>query len=102
MLDRAIQLKTPLIQTVHEELALAKDALSPTDWRTLSNICAFLQGFYDTIKATEGRRVILDKVLPSLDFMAIKFENAITTYEAQNDQFMISSLHTGWTKILKY
>ncbi len=42
MLDRAIRLKAALVQTVHNEEALAKDTLSATDWRTLSQIRNFL------------------------------------------------------------
>jgi len=46
MLDRAIRLKAALVQTVHNEDALAKDSLSSTDWRTLSQIRDFLQVLY--------------------------------------------------------
>ena len=101
MLDRAInKLKTPLIRICAEESGLAKDKLSPDEWRTLSNIRDFLQGFYDTTKANEGRRATLDKVLPSLDFMVNRFEQAIKVYA--NDEFMAASLHAGWTKSLLY
>ncbi len=100
MLDRAIRLKAALVQTVHNEDALAKDSLSSTDWRTLSQIRDFLQGFYDTTKATEGRQATLDQVLPSLNFIVLKFERALFTY--RDHPFMKSSLHTGWTKALKY
>ena len=103
MLDQAItHLKTPILQTVHEEPGLAKDFLSHTDWLTLTNIRDFLQAFYHTTKATEGRRATLDMVLPSLDFLALRFEQAIEKYEAIQDQFMISCLQAGWSKILKY
>ncbi len=103
MLNRAIRhLKVAMIQTVHEESSLAKDLLSNTDWQTLSNIRNFLQGFYDTTKATEGRQATLDRVLPSLDFLVARFEKAIEVYEASNDQFIMSSLQAGWSKILKY
>lgn len=43
MLHRAINhLKTAILQTVHEEPSLAKDALSFSDWQTLINIRDFL------------------------------------------------------------
>jgi len=101
MLERAIhQLKTPLIQTITENKGLNKDSLTSSDWRTLTKIRDFLQGFYDTTKATEGRKATLDKVLPSLDFMVIKFEQAIKTYA--DDLFMSKYLQAGWSKILKY
>lgn len=103
MLNRAIHhLKTPILQTIHEEAGLAKDNLSHTEWQSLTNIRDFLKGFYDTTKATEGRKATLDKLLPSLDFMAMKFESAIDRFRDDQDLFMVSRLHAGWTKVLKY
>ena len=101
MIDRAIRyLKSSIIQTVYETPALSKDALAHNDWHTLTNVRDFLQAFYDTTKATEGRKATLEMVLPSLDFMIIRLEEAKTTY--QHDQFMVSSIQAGWTKALKY
>ena len=101
MLDRAMKkLKIPLQRICAEESGLAQDILSPDDWQTLSNIRDFLQAFYDTTKATEGRKATLDRVLPSLDFMVSRIEEAADTYE--NDEFMRRSLHAAYTKILLY
>ena len=81
MIDRAIRhLKQPIIRTVYEEPALSKDALTHDDWRILTDIRDFLQAFYDTTKATEGRKATLEMVLPSLDFMVQRFEEARITY----------------------
>lgn len=60
-------LKTAIIQTVHEETSLAQDSLSYTEWLNLIHIRDFLQAFYHTTKATKGKRVTLDLVLPSPD-----------------------------------
>ncbi len=103
MLNRAINhLKTPILQTIHEEIGLAKDNLSHTEWQSLTHIRDFLKGFYDTTKATKGRKATLDKVLPSLDFMAMKFEVAIKQFRDNDDVFIVSRLHAGYSKVLKY
>ncbi len=101
MIDRALrQIKQPLIHLLSEEPALTKDNLSSDDWQTSTYIRDFLASFYDTTKATEGRHATLDKVIPSLDFMAIQFEQALKKY---NDHpYMKPCLHAGFTKLLKY
>ena len=41
-------------------------------------------------------------VLPSLDFIALRFEEVLAKYEAEGNRFMVLSLGIGWTKVLKY
>ena len=101
MIDRALtKIKTPIIQLLAEEPGLQSDHLSSDDWQTLTNIRDFLASFYDTTKATEGRHATLDKVLPSLEFMAVQFDLALEKYD--DDLYMKSSLHAGYTKLLTY
>ena len=87
-------------QTIAENDGLNSDSLTSSDLRTIEKIREFLQAFYDTTKATEGSKVTLDKVMPSLDFMAIRFEDAIRTHT--DDPFMMSCLDAGYIKVLKY
>ena len=60
----------------------------------------FWEAFYDATKATEGRGATLDRVLPTMDFLADHFERAIEEF-AYHD-FMRESLHAGLIKLLKY
>ena len=96
MIDRAIRhLKTLILQTVHEEPSLTNNSLSHSNWLILTNIRDFLQAFYDTTKATKGRRASLDLVLPSLDFLVTKFEEAKETYADHSNLFIRSSLQAS-------
>ena len=94
MLDCILyHIKQVIIQTVAEESLLSSEVISANKWQTLFYIRDFLQSFYDTIKATEGRHATLDKVFLSLDFMAIKFEEAIEKYNYH--PFIKAALHAG-------
>ncbi len=103
MLNRAINhLKNPILQIIYEEIGLTKDNLLYTKWQLLTHIRDFLKGFYNTTKATKGRKATLNKVLPSLNFMAIKFEVVIKQFRDNNDIFIVLRLYTGYSKVLKY
>ena len=101
MLDWAItRIKGAIVTVTSEESNLEKDQLTAEEWRTLVNIRDFLQSFYDATKATEGHQVTLEQVIPTMDFLAAAFEDAID--EFADHKFMRESLQTGYTKLLKY
>ena len=101
MIDQALRgIKTPLTELLAEEPALTKDILSPGDWLTLTYVRDFLASFLATTKAIEGRSATLEKVLPSLDFLAERFDDAIIRFE--DNPFMSSCLQAGYTKLLNY
>ncbi len=101
MLDWALRkLKKAIIHVTSEEPELAKDVLTAEEWKTLGHISDFLRNFYDATKATEGHKATLNRVLPTMDFLANIFEEAIEEF-ADHD-FMRESLQTGFTKLLKY
>jgi hypothetical protein len=79
---------------------VANDRLSYDDWDNLKNICQFLQAFYDATKATEGRLVTVDSILPTMDFLLEHFENGIKTYA--NDKYMLPCIKSGWAKLDEY
>ena len=82
MLDRVLcHIKPAIMQTVAEEPNLSNKVILADEWQILLYIRDFLQSFYDTTKTTERRLATLDKVLPSLNFMAIKFEEVIDKYD---------------------
>lgn len=100
MLDWAIQrIKAAIIAVINEEAALAKDLLTAEEWKTLSHIRDFLKGFHDATQATEGRQATLDKILPTMDFLADRFEDAVEQYSDHN--YMRESLQSGYTKLLE-
>lgn len=94
------RIKAAIVAVTNEEPDLAKDLLTAEEWRTLDYIRDFLQNFYDATKATEGREATLARVLPTMDFLADVFEDAIE--EFKDHVFMVESLQTGYTKLLKY
>ena len=93
-------IKPAIMQTAAEESDLFKEVITADEWQILLYIRDFLQSFYDTMKVIKRRLATLDKVLPSLDFMAIKFEKVIEKYE--DHSFMKAALHTSYTKLLEY
>ena len=101
MIDRVLkQLKPYIIQLISEEPDLMDNNLTPEEWQILVDIRDFLSSFYDTTKATEGRQAILDRVLPSLDFMADLFINAIDKH--RHYAFIYGCLQAGYSKLLIY
>lgn len=74
--------------------------MSANDWRTLSRIRGILQKFYDATKACEGRQATLDMVLPIMDFLLEKYEDAAETF--QDDLFMVVSIEAGAAKLREY
>lgn len=101
MLDWSIKrLKPAIIAITNAESDLAKDLLTADEWKTLDHVRDFLQNFYDATKATEGHKATLRDVLPTMDFLADIFEDAIV--EFADHAFMLESLQTGLTKLLKY
>ena len=68
--------------------------------KLLNHVRDFLQNFYDAIKATEGHEATHKEVLSIIDFLANIFEDAIV--EFADHAFMLESLQTGLTKLLKY
>ena len=101
MINRVLEKIKPQIQSLlAEEAELKDDNLTPDDWEVLLFVRDFLASFYDTTKATEGRKATLDRVLPSLDFMAFQFTEAIQKYRSH--PFMHGCLQAGFSKLLKY
>ena len=101
MLDWAIErLKPAIIAVSNEEPDLAKDILTAEEWKTLDHIRVFLRGFYFATKAAEGHAATLETVLPTMDFLAKRFETAIQQFA--DHTYMRESLHAGYTKLLKY
>ena len=77
----------------NDEPELAKDIITAEEWKTLTHIRDFLRGFHFATKATEGHAATLERVLPTMDFLANRFEKAIQQFT--NHQYMRESLHTG-------
>ena len=101
MLDWATQrIKGAIIAVTNEESDLQKDLLTAEEWKTLSYIRDFLQNFYDATKATEGHQATLEEVIPTMDFLADRFQDAVEEF-ADHD-FMRESLQAEYTKLLKY
>lgn len=101
MLNWAIErIKPAIVAVSNDEPDLAKDLLTAGEWRVLIQIRDFLKGFHDATKATEGRRATLDRILPTMDFLADRFENAVDRYSYS--EFMRESVQSGFTKLLKY
>ena len=101
MLNWAIEkIKPAILRFTWETPALAKDQLSADDWKMLVDIRDFLLRFYDVIKATEGRKATLDRVLPLMDFMLECFEKAAVQFI--DHSALRESVQSGWTKMLKY
>ena len=76
------------------------DILSDDDWGQLQKIYAFLQSFHEATLATEGRTASIEKVLPTMDFLLERFENAKIEYA--DDPFMGPCCNAGWAKLDKY
>lgn len=101
MLDWAIErIKPAVVAVSNDEPDLANDLLTAEEWKVLCQICDFLKGFHNATKATEGRRATLDRILPTMDFLADRFEGAIDRYSYT--KFMRESVQSGFTKLLKY
>ena len=101
IIDWALRkIKQAIIIYSSDESELADNILTASDWRIINTICSFLRNFHDATKATEGRRAILDMVLPMMDFLIECFETEIVQYK--HDPNMHASLHTGLSKLLKY
>ncbi len=101
MLNWAIQrVKGAIIAVSAEETDLQKDSLTAEEWKMLGHIRDFLINFHDATKATEGHKATLEEVLPTMDFLANTFEDAIE--EFADNPFMHESLQAGYTKLLKY
>jgi hypothetical protein len=76
------------------------DLLSDDDWSQLQKIHAFLKSFHEATLATEGRTASIEKVLPTMDFLLERFENAKIEYA--DDPFMGPCCNAGWAKLDKY
>ena len=74
--------------------------MTAEEWKTLSHIRDYLQSFHDATKATKGRSAGLDDVLPTVDFVAERFEEALSNIGSH--VFVLESLHAGYAKLLKY
>lgn len=101
MLNWAIEkIKPQLIALTHEEPDLSDDLLTADNWKDLIQIRDFLKGFYDTTKVTESRAATLDRVLPTMDFLLERFEEAEVQFATHT--FMRESVQAGYTKMLQY
>lgn len=94
------RIRRAIVEFASEEADLANDFLSAEEWRLLTHVNSFLRNFHDATKATEGRRATIDQVLPTMDFLIECFETEIGRF--QNNEYMLASLETGLTKMLKY
>ncbi|MCJ1462693.1 hypothetical protein MMC07_001296 [Pseudocyphellaria aurata] len=82
MLDWAMnKIKPSIIPVSSEEAGLAQDVLTAEEWKTQGHIRNFLRSFFDATKATEGRSAGLDELLPTMDFMTERFEEAIDRFD---------------------
>ena len=93
-------IKPQNLQLLAKELELKDDNLNPDEWQVLIYIRDFLVSFYNIIKATEGWQAILERILPSLDFKAVQFINAIERYSIH--RFIYNYLQARYIKLLKY
>ena len=76
------------------------DELLPDDWNTLRKIHAFLEEIKETTKALESDNSTLEKVLPAMDFILERFEQAKDEYK--DDSIMAPMFNSSWAKIEKY
>ena len=85
---------------INKEPDLVRDILTIKKWKVLNYIRDFLRGFYFTTKTTEDYTATLERVLPTIDFLANRFKKAIQQFIDHN--YIRESLYTGYTKLLKY
>jgi hypothetical protein len=76
------------------------DRLLTTDWEDLTHVQLFLRYFFDATKATEGRTVIIERILPAMDFLLEKFEDGKALYK--ENPFIGPCINSGWEKLDKY
>lgn len=95
---------TPLPALRHDlrylEDVIKLDELLPEDWSTLRIIHAFLEEIKETTKALESDNSTLEKVLPAMDFILERFEQAKDEYK--DDPIMAPMFNSGWAKMEKY
>ncbi len=60
-----------------DNLTLTTDQQNALDWKTLTDICDFLQNFHNATNATEKPKATIDIVLPTIDFLLEMFEEKI-------------------------
>ena len=101
MLDRVIQrIKGAIVAVTKAESDLQKDLLTTEGWKTL---LAFTISRRISMTLSRQQKAIKSswrKVIPTMDFLAATFEAAVD--ELTDQDFMRESLHTGFTKLLKY
>jgi hypothetical protein len=101
MLDWSIDRIKPFLQSfIGDDPDLSDDILTASDWRTLTSMRDFLQPFFQVTKYTEGRHATINKVLPSLDFLLIRYELGAVSHTA--DDFMKLAIDAGWQKLKEY
>ena len=81
-------------------LETTDDLQSDDDWSQLQKIHAFLKSFHEDALATECRTASIERVLPTMDFLLERFENANIEYA--DDPFMGPCCNAGWAKFDKY
>jgi hypothetical protein len=74
--------------------------VSEGDWVELEKLAKCLQYFHDATIATEGRTSTVDSILPTMDFLLEKLEEAKASYA--EDTFMSPCCNAGWAKLDKY
>ena len=74
--------------------------MSEQDWGELQKIAHFLEYFHDATLANETRFATIDLILPTMDFLLEKFEEAKRMYA--DDQYMGPCCNAGWAKLDKY
>lgn len=101
MLDWSLtRIKSALQHYCNDEAALTEDILLPNDWSTLKLIRDFLKGFLEATKFSEGREATIDRVLPTMDFLLAKFENASEEYTS--NEYLSVCIDAGWQKLKTY
>ena len=101
MIDWSLErIKDAIIQYSAQEKELEDDVLKSSEWEILQDIRDFLKPFFEVTLATEGRKHILEKILPSMEFLLSHYERALVKFE--DNPYIVSCLDAGYTKLLKY
>src|SRR5437763_16178774 len=75
------------------------DRLEKDEWKIVQKIKDFLESLKTATKMLEGHNATLEDVLPSMDFILKKFEDAKAT---NTDPILAPMFNSGWLKLDKY
>jgi hypothetical protein len=100
MISTATKLKAAINVYCIQYQENQEDLLSLEDWKDLQKVEDFLLFFHDATLSTESRGATIERVLPTMDFLLEKFEEAKCVYA--KDIFMGPCCNSGWAKLNKY